>query len=851
MTPTKFRVEVRPKIPAPLAGIEEMANDLLYSWDRGVRGLFYRLDPQLWESCGHNPKVFLRRVSQKVLEQAAEDHVYMEEFTRVLSVYRTYHEKPLHEDFDGHLDPEKDLIAYFCAEFGLHESFPIYSGGLGILAGDHCKAASDMRLPFIGVGLLYRKGYFHQMIDGAGQQMAQYHPTDFNDLLLNHATDNEGNEVIVSVNLLGREVKLQVWEAKAGHIKLYLLDSDLEENDKDDRSITFQLYGGDRTTRITQEIVLGIGGVRALRALGLEPTIWHINEGHSAFQIVERCRELVEGGMDFDSALELVAAGTVYTTHTPVPAGHDIFEAGLMTQYFADFVSQLGTNMEQFLELGQSASNHGSFNMTSLALRGSRFHNGVSRIHGGVASKMEGYVWPQIPPEENPIRYVTNGVHIPTFMAREWVNLFDMRFREWRNNFTDEEYWSDRLDSIPDHRFWSLRQELKTQMMEHVCDRTLRRFHRTGYSEAMIKRITRFTSKPEINALVIGFARRFATYKRANLLFRDPERLSRLLNNPEKPVVLIFAGKAHPNDVPGQDLIRAIHDYSLKPEYIGRIILLEGYDIAMARKLVTGVDVWLNTPEYPLEASGTSGEKAALNGVVNLSVLDGWWGEGYNGKNGWAIHPHSESHEIGAHDAEESFDLFNILENEIVPMYFDTGINGFSRDWVKISKESMKSCIPRFNAQRMVSDYVRDFYIPARDQSRKFNDNDAQVAKELATWKKKINEHWDGVSIKPVGSYNECINDGDALPIKVRADLNGLSENDVAVECLVGEEDQSGNFVVHDQLRFDFTKCSGKKHEFELQLKPSMPGLSYYKLRIYPYHESLSHPYETGKMLWI
>lgn len=851
MTPTKFRVEVRPKIPEQLTGIEEMANDLLYSWDRGVRGLYYRLDPQLWESCGHNPKVFLRRVSQKTLEQAAEDHVYMEEFTRVLSVYRTYHEKPLHEDFNGHLDPENDLIAYFCAEFGLHESFPIYSGGLGILAGDHCKAASDMRLPFIGVGLLYRKGYFHQMIDGTGQQMAQYHPTDFNDLLIKCATDNDGNEVIVSVNLLGRDVKLRVWVAKAGHIQLYLLDSDLEENHKDDRSITFQLYGGDRTTRITQEIVLGIGGVRALRALGLEPTIWHINEGHSAFQVVERCRELVEDGMDFDSALELVASGTVYTTHTPVPAGHDIFETGLMTQYFADFVNQLGTNMEQFLELGQSASNHGSFNMTALALRGSRFHNGVSRIHGSVASKMESYVWPQIPPEENPIRYVTNGVHIPTFMAREWVNLFDMRFREWRNNFTNEEYWSDRIDSIPDHRFWSLRQELKTQMMEHVCHRTLQRFHRTGYSEAMIKRISRYTSKPEMNSLVLGFARRFATYKRATLLFRDPDRLSRLLNDPDRPVVLIFAGKAHPNDVPGQDLIRAVHDYSLKPEYIGKIILLEGYDIAMARKLVMGVDVWLNTPEYPLEASGTSGQKAALNGVVNLSVLDGWWGEGYNGKNGWAIHPHSESHEIGAHDAEESFDLFNILENEIIPKYFDTGMHGFSKDWVKISKASMKSCIPHFNAQRMVSDYVRDFYIPARDQSRKFNENDAQLAKTLADWKKKINEHWDGVSFKPVGNYKECINDGEALPVKVVADLNGLSENDVAVECLVGEEDQSGNFVVHEQLRFDFSKCSGKKHEFELQLKPSMSGLSYYKLRIYPYHEYLSHPFETGKMLWI
>lgn len=851
MEPTKFKIEVRPKIPEQLAGIEEMANDLLYSWDRGVRGLFYRLDPSLWESCKHNPKVFLRRVSQRTLEQAADDHVFMEEFTRVQSVYRTYHEKPLHEHFDGHLNPDKDLIAYFCAEFGLHESFPIYSGGLGILAGDHCKAASDMRLPFVGIGLLYRQGYFTQTIDGSGRQMAQYHSIDFDDLLIEHAKDDEGKDVTVSVKLMDREVILSVWEAKAGHIKLYLLDSDREENDKEDRSITFQLYGGDSTTRIKQEIVLGIGGVRALRALGLKPTIWHINEGHAAFQIIERCRELVAEGMDFDSALELVAAGTVYTTHTPVPAGHDIFEPGLMTRYFSDFVKELDSTMDQFLELGKTPSNHGAFNMTAMALRGSRFHNGVSRIHGGVASHMEGYIWPQIPSEENPIRHVTNGVHIPTFMAREWVNLFDMRFREWRNKFTDQDYWANRLDDIPDHRFWSLRQELKTQMMEVVTHLTLKRFHRAGFSEAMIKRVTRYTSRPDVSPLVIGFARRFATYKRATLLFRDPDRLSRLLNNPDRPVILIFAGKAHPNDVPGQDLIRAIHDYSLKPEFIGKIILLEGYDIALARKLVMGVDVWLNTPEYPLEASGTSGQKAALNGVVNLSVLDGWWGEGYNGKNGWAIHPHAETHEIGAHDAEEAFDLFNILENEIVPMYFDTGVHGYSKDWVRISKNSMKSCIPRFNAQRMVSDYVTKFYIPARDQALSFKEDNAQIAKSLAEWKKTINMHWDGVTIATAGEYLDCVQDGQTLPLQVNANLNGLTENDVAVECLVGEESTSGNFLVHGRFRFDFVKCSGKFHQFELQLNPPMPGLSYFKIRIYPFHESLSHPFETGKMIWI
>jgi starch phosphorylase len=795
--------------------------------------------------------VFLRRVSQKVLQDAVEDHVFMEEFTRVLSVYRTYHEKPFFETGNGNLDPDNDLIAYFCAEFGFHESFPIYSGGLGILAGDHCKAASDMRMPFVAIGLLYRQGYFTQTIDGNGQQLAHYQTVNFDELLISPALDEEGNEIIVSLDLIDHEVKLRVWEAKAGHIKLYLLDSDLEENKASDRSITFQLYGGDSNTRIQQEIVLGIGGVKALEALGLKPTIWHINEGHAAFQIIERCRQFVQQGMTFESALELVASGTVYTTHTPVPAGHDIFDIKQMNHYFADYVQQLGINMEEFLKLGNSPVNHGSFNMTALALRGSRFHNGVSRIHGSVASKMEGYVWPQIPAEENPIGYVTNGVHVATFLAREWVNLFDMRFREWRNKLLDEDYWAAKLDMIPDHRFWSLRQELKSLLLEDVCRRTIKRFRRAGYSDAMIHRITHCTSRPEVNTLVLGFARRFATYKRATLLFSDSERLARLLNDPDRPVIIMFAGKAHPNDKPGQELIRTIHEYSLRPEFVGKIIMLEGYDIALARKLVMGVDVWLNTPEYPLEASGTSGQKAGLNGVVNLSVLDGWWGEGYDGNNGWAIHPHAEHYDADKRNTEEAFDLFNLLEHEVIPMYFDTGVHGYSSRWVQKSKASMKSCIPKFNSQRMVTDYIKGFYLPARDQYKRMQQDENQGANELANWKKRINECWDGVSIKCIDGVKDTIMDGDVMPLVISANLNGLTENDIVVECLVGKEDESGKFIAYDQLHFNFVNKKGSEYLFELEFKPSKPGLSYYKLRIYPYHELLSHPFETGKMIWV
>lgn len=850
MSETIYKLEIRPRIPEKLAGLEVLAGDLLYSWDRGVRGLFYRLDSELWEACNHNPKVFLRRVAQAKLDEVVDDHLFMEEYNRVMSAYRTYHDKVINPNIVECLDVEHDLVAYFCAEFGFHESFPIYSGGLGILAGDHCKAASDLGVPFIAVGLLYRQGYFTQNIDGDGNQIAQYHNINFDELLVAPALDQNNNEICVSVAVERREVKLKVWEAKAGHITLYLLDSDLEENAVEDRSITFQLYGGDKNTRIQQEIVLGIGGVRALRALGLAPTIWHINEGHAAFQILERCREYVSAEMDFNSALELVAAGTVFTTHTPVAAGHDIFEEDRMSHYFAEFVKSLKIDMDGFLELGRSPGNHGSFNMTSLALHGSRFHNGVSRIHGGVASRMEGYVWPQVPHDENPISYVTNGVHVPTFLAREWVNLFDMRFSEWRSELLNVDYWSC-IDTIADHRFWSLRKELKATMLMDIHSRMLRRYQRAGFSEAMLQRLTEYAAQPESNVLVLGFARRFATYKRATLLFSDPQRLARLLNNPDKPVMLVFAGKAHPRDIPGQELIRTIHEYSLRPEFLGKIVLLEGYDMALARKLVMGVDVWINTPEYPLEASGTSGQKAAINGVINLSVLDGWWGEGYDGENGWAIHPHAQHIDHSLRNKEEAADLLNIFEHEIIPKYYAHGNQGYSTEWVRMSKASMKSCIPRFNSQRMVVDYVRDFYSNARKQSARLGDNGFAPARELAVWKDKVRKHWSQVSISRVDKNVEQIQDGQSLPIQVSASLDGLSANDVAVECLVGEITDSGKFAVHESFLFTYAGEHNGEHMFELDLRPTKPGLNHYKIRMYPYHEMLSHPFELGFMIWI
>ena len=856
MTQTRFTLEVQPAIPERLARLTELADDLLYSWERRVRGLFFRLDRELWEACGHSPKVFLRRVSQARLEEAAEDRIFMKDYNRALSDYDTYHEEPMRSDIVGLLDPEKDLIAYFCAEFGFHESVPLYSGGLGILAGDHCKAASDLVLPFVAIGLLYRRGYFNQTIDGQGNQIAHYTPTEFGDIPVTPALDKDGNEIHVRVEMAQRAVMLKVWVAKAGHIKLLLLDSDLPENNDDDQRITYQLYGGDINTRMQQEIVLGIGGVHALRALGYQPNIWHINEGHAAFQILERCREYVQQGMSFYSALELVAAGTVFTTHTPVAAGHDIFDHQLFGNYFKEYSKQLGIGLEQLIELGGSPSNHGGFNMTALALRGSRFHNGVSRIHGSVASSMEGYIWPQIPHKENPVGYVTNGVHVPTFLAREWANLFDMRFdREWRNELRNEAYW-ERIDEIPDQSYWSVRQSLKSEFLKEVRRRAIRQYRRNGCSEVHIERLLRHLSPEETDVLTLGFARRFATYKRATLLFSNPKRLAKLINDPERPLLLIFAGKAHPHDKPGQEFMRTIHEYSRQSEFEGKIILLEGYDLSLARKLVTGVDVWLNTPEYPLEASGTSGEKAGINGVINLSVLDGWWGEGYNGENGWAITPHGPQYDAKFRDCEEAQALLDILETQVVPMYYQRDGHGYSSNWVRKSKASMKSIMPQFNAQRMVMDYVQKFYAKASRQARAISADDAAPARELAEWKDKIAHQWPGVRLRRLADVPDDvrveIRSGDSIPLRIAAQLNGLAPQDVRVECLIGIETETSTFDIAEHL---LLKPSGTNNDgetlFELDLNPNLPGLQYYKLRMFPYHEMLSHPFETGWMLWL
>ncbi len=846
---TLFRTEIVPRVPPELRALETFANDLRYSWERDIRALFVSLDPQLWEACGHSPKIFLRRVSRRVLDDAVENRSYMARYSRVKAYAENYDNLDMRESLEAYLDRDRDLIAYFCAEFGLHESMPIYSGGLGILAGDHCKSASDLGIPFVAVGLLYRQGYFTQQIDRNGVQHATYRTSNLDNLPVSRALDDAGNPLRIHIELPHTTLHLQVWLAKIGHIKLVLLDADLPENAEAERNITFRLYGGDRDMRIRQEIVLGIGGVRALRALGLSPNVWHINEGHAAFLALERCREYVAAGMDFHQAWELTAGATLFTTHTPVPAGHDIFASDLVMHYLGHWPELLGVSREQFLNLGRTHVELHGFNMTSLALHASRYHNGVSRIHGGVASRTEAAAWPEIEPEENPIDYITNGVHASTFLAMEWQNLFDTRFPDWRNELTNAAYWDEIIAKIPDHRFWSVRRECKSAMLAYVRQRLISQLQRNAYGDNEIRRITGWLDEKGEHALVVGFARRFATYKRAYLLFHDVERLDRLLSNEDRPILFIFAGKAHPADQPGQELLAHIHRQAMNPRWAGKILLVEDYDLALSRKLVAGVDVWLNTPEYPLEASGTSGQKAGMNGVLNLSITDGWWAEGYNGKNGWAIYPHNPSLPPHERDNFEAEALYELLEDEIIPLFYERDHLGYSRRWVAMAKASMSSIIPRFSAERMLTDYIRKFYSPAARNHDRLSAAGAKLAAELGRWKQIVRDNWPSVTVELLELPPEYLCDDEALRIDVKVTLGGLRPEDVAVECLFGTCTGTGQFVV-DHARALHVKERHHDHAiFGIAIPGTdIPGERTYRLRVYPRHEGLTHPFELGLM---
>jgi starch phosphorylase len=852
MPGTRHQLEVNPTIPSRLARLDEISNNLWYSWDRPTRSLFARLGAGLWRAVHHSPKAFLKRMDQKRINEAADDPVFLGTMNRVLSAFDSYHAEPrLQLPGRPPLQPT-DLIAYFCAEFGFHESLPIYSGGLGILAGDHCKGASDMRLPFVAVGLLYRQGYFHQTIDREGNQTAHYGDNDFDDMPIEPVHHPDGSEMHIGVDFPGRTVWAKIWRARVGNNSLYLLDTQLAENSESDRRIAHQLYGGDRRTRIEQEILLGVGGVRALAELGLRPTVWHINEGHAAFQVLERIRNLVAQNMPFAAALEAAASNTVFTTHTPVPAGHDHFADDMVMHYFGGFCKAAGLDDASLLAMGRVGdSGGGEFNMTALALRGSRFHNGVSRIHGEVSSRICGDMWPQITAAENPMDYVTNSVHTPTFLATDWYETFDRHLGlGWQHRLTDQSCWNG-VHRIPDQIFWSIRQSLKAQLLHLVHSRVRQQHLRNQGSEAHLDRVLRLADPNNPTVLTIGFARRFATYKRAALLFNNLDWLREILSDTQRPVLFIFAGKAHPADEPGRQLIRKIAELSRQRDFEGRILLVEGYDLHLARRMVAGVDVWLNNPIYPLEASGTSGMKAAINGAINLSVLDGWWGEGYDGKNGWAIKPAADGLDPDQRDQDEARTLYELLQDSVIPMYYRNTSLGYSPEWVAMAKQSIASIMPRFNMQRMLTDYAEKFYSPAAEQWRKYAGDGFSGARHVAEWKERIRAAWPRIAMRRIDQGVARIRYGDTLRFEIAVQLDGLTANDLTVELVFtrpGEPTtvRARRYVLHHERVLE-----NGEHLFVRELTPDQCGKMEYRFRVFPTHPLLTHPFEMGMMIWL
>ncbi|HVO49338.1 MAG TPA: alpha-glucan family phosphorylase [Steroidobacteraceae bacterium] len=851
-------LEVTPVLPGNLGRLPELTGNLFFGWHRPARALFEDLDPELWKQTGGNPRLMLRCISQETLDRASGDPVYLARYTQVL------------QNLDAYLSaapPTADapLVAYFCAEYGFHESFQIYSGGLGVLAGDYCKSASDARANFIAVGLLYEQGYFTQSVDNDGIQHAEYTERDPRDLPVEPARKANGEWVQVSVRIAGREVLARLWKAQVGRVPVYLLDTNCPENAPSDRDITHRLYGGDESTRVRQEMILGIGGTRALRALGLSPAVWHLNEGHAAFLILELLRERLGEGLQFPAALEAVASDCVFTTHTPVAAGHDAFSHDLIISHFSDFIRELGVTVDRFLDLGRSPSVPNLFNMTRLALNGTRRVNAVSRIHAAVSSRLVADQWPEIRPEENLIGFVTNGVHVPTFLHQRWADFFDNHVgRDWRDRLSDVGYWKA-LERVEDERYWTMAQSVKARMLASVRERLEREYARKGLSPAQLRHVTRFLDPTRPDVLTIGFARRFATYKRATLLLRDRARLARLLADPERPVVMLFAGKAHPADEPAKQVLREVRQLMTAPEFLGHIIFLEDYDLQLARWLVSGVDVWLNNPIAPLEASGTSGIKAAINGRLNLSILDGWWAEGWMQDNGWGIPP-ANAQDPDRRDALEAEMILDTLQEEVVPLYYDRRDGGFSSEWVRRSKRAMSTVIPRFNMERVLHDYTRGLYQPAASQYRRLAADSYAGARALAEWKQRVRQAWPKVSLRLIDDAAPELPRGESLRLKVAAGLNGLQPGDVRVEFVARRLLPEANLGApplsaygHDEpdgiWRATLSCLSEQQPDgaavFSMDVQPKECGQFATEVRIYPWHELLSHPYELGLMKWL
>jgi starch phosphorylase len=848
--PTYQIYNVTPILPAAFEPLREMSFNLWWTWEPAARRLFRHLDHELWNRTNHNPVRMLQLSRQARLEELAQDKIFLRELKDIYDAFQKYLARQDTYGKMGAGSAIKKPIAYFSAEFGFHESLPNYSGGLGILGGDHCKSASDLDLNFVAIGLLYRHGYFRQEIDKDGVQHAVNLNQNFHHLPIREV-QRDGANLLISVRILNRDVFAKIWELRVGRVNLYLLDTDTPGNSAEDRLITAELYGGDLEMRMRQEIMLGIGGVNALRALGLEPEVFHMNEGHSAFLALERIRRnVVEKKLDFYSALQLVASANVFTTHTPVPAGNDAFSREMMRKYFGDFVRDLQVPFDEFFSFGQTRVNTSDpFSMTVLALRVSRHANGVSKLHGAVSQALWKDVWAGVPIHEVPITHITNGVHTKTWMAPEFSALYRKYLGDWEEHLTEEDFWRRVMD-IPDAQLWETHQQLKQRLVEFVRERVRTQRERIGESPQSIRNVNRILD-PEI--LTIGFARRFATYKRGALLFSDKERLRKLLNDTTRPVQFVFAGKAHPRDEGGKALIQEVYKFSREAGFENRIVFLEDYDSYIARRLVQGVDLWLNHPLRPLEASGTSGMKLAPNGGLNLSVLDGWWCEGFNGNNGWAIGPDIQNGTVEFQNEVDAGSLYQVLENQIIPLYYAKPDGKLPLAWLQLMREAIRSVTPVFNTHRMVKEYTERLYLPAARSHQDFARDNCQPATELSQWKTRIRKDWPQVQVYDVQIANkdrQNIPVGESLQVSARVHLGGVDPKNVRVEAYHGESDNGGIKNPAVTVLNQNSQNGDGSYLFQGSVPASESGAYGFSVRVVPTHPHLMQTHELRLITW-
>ena len=835
---------IKSRLPEELKCLDELAHNMWWAWNYEARDLFRDIDPKLYSAVKHNPVMLLERLGYERKEEIVNDKAMMK---RIQAVYKSFKDymnvKP---------DATRPSVAYFCMEYGIHSALKIYSGGLGMLAGDYVKEASDSNVDMCAIGFLYRFGYFTQTLSMDGQQIAKYEAQNFNSIPVERVLDAEGNPVVVDVPYTNYQVHASVWVANVGRVKLYLLDTDDDMNSEFDKPITHSLYGGDWENRLKQEILLGIGGMQLLKKLGIKKDVYHCNEGHAALCNLQRLCDYVESGLSFNEAMELVRASSLYTVHTPVPAGHDYFDEGLFGKYMGGYPAKLGISWDEFIGMGrQNPDDHSErFCMSTFACNTCQEVNGVSKLHGWVSQKMFAPIWNGYYPEENHVGYVTNGVHFPTWAATEWKQLYGKYFdKNFMSDQSNQNIW-EAIYNVDDEEIWKTRKGLKQKLVDYI---------RVQFRETWLKnqgdpsRVVSLLESIDSNALIIGFCRRFATYKRAHLLFTDLDRLSKIVNNPERPVKFLFAGKAHPADGAGQGLIKKIYEISQRPEFLGKIIFLEDYDFMLARRLVSGVDIWMNTPTRPLEASGTSGEKAEMNGVVNLSVLDGWWLEGYREGAGWALTEKRTYQNQGHQDQLDAATIYSLLENEIIPMFYNKNKKGYSEEWIQVIKKSIATIAPHYTMKRQLDDYYDRFYCKEAARFKKLSADNNRLAKDIAQWKETVAERWD--SIKVVSKENPILDNaaetGVTYKLRYVIDEQGLNDA-VGLELVVlSNVRDGGDREVHNVYPFDMVGHEGNLYTFEANVEPYAAGSYRCCVRMFPKNENLPHRQDFCYVKWL